>query len=426
MSVPAHSAPPASPRRERRGDAVRPERVAVVGTGVVGLAAALGCAQRGLRVRLIGPTPRFFEAGEDVPGPIGGGLPARFDPRIYAISEGSRRLLTDCKVWAQIDPTRLCPVSRMQVAGDAGGHLRFDAYASCTERLATIGEESTLLRALWLGCAMTPGIEHVPLSFRAATFDGGGTTRIELADGEDGAATQIECDLLIGADGKHSPVRAAAGISAHGTPYGHTAFVANFACEHPHDGIAYQWFTPDEGIVALLPLPGNHVSLVWSAPDALAPQLTSLPLPEFQERVAQRSAGILGALETLGDRHAFPLRRLIVDRLVRPGLALMGDAAHVVHPLAGQGLNLGLQDVADLLRRLDTRESWRSIGDLVLLRRYERARAEPLAVMRGAVGALATLFAAPDTTARRLRNAGLSLIDSLPPIKNALVRHAMG
>ncbi len=425
MSVPAHSAALSPPRRERRSNAARPETVAVVGTGVVGLAAALGCAQRGLRVRLIGPTPRLFEAAGDGPAPPGGGRPARFDPRIYAISEGSRRLLTDCKVWAQIDPARTCPVSRMQVAGDAGGRLRFDAYASCTERLATIGEESALLRALWLGCAMTPGIEHIPLQFHAATFDGG-ATRVHLVEGADGAATQMECDLLIGADGKNSSVRAAAGISAHAKPYGHIAFVANFACEHPHDGVAYQWFTPDEGIVALLPLPGNHVSLVWSAPDALAPQLESLPLPEFQRRVTERSGSVLGALEILGDRHAFPLRRLVVDRLVRPGLALMGDAAHVVHPLAGQGLNLGLQDVADLLLHLDTRESWRGIGDLVLLRRYERARAEPIALMRGTVGALATLFATPDAATRRLRNAGMSLVDALPPIKNALVRHALG
>ncbi len=401
--------------------------MAVVGTGVVGLAAALGCAQRGLSVRLIGPTPRFFEAGSEAPAPIGGSRPAGFDPRIYAISEGSRRLLADCKVWAQIDPTRICPVSRMQVAGDAGGRLRFDAYASCAERLATISEESALLRALWLGCAMTPGIEHIPLQFHTATFDAGGATRIHLSAGmPGGTGTVVECDLLVGADGKGSSVRAAAGIGAHGKSYGHIAFVANFACEHPHDGVAYQWFTPDEGIVALLPLPGNHASLVWSAPDALAPQLESLSLPEFQQRVAERSGGVLGNLEILGDRHAFPLRRLVVDRLVRPGLALMGDAAHVVHPLAGQGLNLGLQDVADLLLRLDTRETWRSIGDLVLLRRYERARAEPIALMRGTVGALAALFAAPNATTRRLRNAGMSLIDALPPVKNALVRHAMG
>ena len=426
MSVPAHSIPPAPTRRDRRDRVAHPETVAVVGTGVVGLAVALGCAQRGLHVRLIGPTPRFFEAGMEAPAAIGGGQPARFDPRVYAISEGSRRLLADCKVWGQIDSTRVCPVSRMQVAGDAGGTLRFDAYASCAERLATIGEESALLRALWLGCAMTPGIEHIPLQFHAATFDDGGAPRIHLTDGTGGNGTRMDCDLLIGADGKNSSVRAAAGIGAQVKPYGHIAFVANFSCEHPHDGVAYQWFTPDEGIVALLPLPGNHVSLVWSAPDALAPQLESLPLPEFQQRVTERSGGVLGALKILGDRHAFPLRRLVVDRLVRPGLALMGDAAHVVHPLAGQGLNLGLQDVADLLLRLDMRESWRGIGDLVLLRRYERARAEPIALMRGTVGALATLFSAPDTATRRLRNAGMSLIDALPPVKNALVRHAMG
>lgn len=421
------SAPLPPPTRERRTHSARPETVAVVGTGVVGLAAALGCAQRGLAVRLIGPAPRFFAAPDDAPAAIGGDRPAAFDPRVYAISEGSRKLLADCKVWAQIDPTRMCAVSRMQVAGDAGGHLRFDAYASCSERLATIAEESALLRTLWLGCTMSPAIQHIPLRFHAASFDDGGAARIQLTDeAPGGAGMAVACDLLIGADGKHSSVRAAAGIGAQEKPYGHTAFVANFACAHPHDGVAYQWFTPNDGILALLPLPGNHVSLVWSAPDALAPQLASLPSAEFRQRVADLSGGILGKLEMLGGRHAFPLRRLVVDRLVRPGLALMGDAAHVVHPLAGQGLNLGLQDVADFLLRLDTRESWRGIGDFVLLRRYERARAEPIALLRNTVGALAALFATPDAAARRLRNVGMSWVDALPPIKNALVRHALG
>jgi ubiquinone biosynthesis UbiH/UbiF/VisC/COQ6 family hydroxylase len=383
--------------------------VAVVGTGVVGLAVALGCAQQGLPVTLIGPTPR--PAGTD---------PSHYDARIYAISQGSRALLADQRVWAQVDAGRSCAVTQMKVHGDDGGRLQFDARAAGVERLATICEESQLLQALWLGCRMAPGITHRAAGFAGAQFEDG-RTQLRLDDG-----STLACGLLLGADGKHSSVRAAAGIGTELRPYGHTALVANFACERSHHGVAFQWFTGDEGVVALLPLPGERVSLVWSAPDALAPALQALDEAAFAERVARRSGHALGALQAIGARHAFVLRRLSADRFVAPGVALLGDAAHVVHPLAGQGLNLGLQDVADLLRLLRTREPWRRLGDSVLLRRYERARAEPVALMRATVGGLAQLFDAPDRRVRRLRNAGLTLVNALAPLKHALVRHAMG
>jgi ubiquinone biosynthesis UbiH/UbiF/VisC/COQ6 family hydroxylase len=202
--------------------------------------------------------------------------------------------------------------------------------------------------------------------------------------------------------------------------------VANFTCERPHHGVAYQWFTGEEGIVALLPMPGNRVSLVWSAPPSVACQFDSLTAEEFAGRVARRSAYAVGDLAPLGQRQAFALNRIVVDRLVRPNLALLGDAAHVVHPLAGQGLNLGLQDVSDFLRLLQAREPWRALGDWVWLRRYERARAEPIALMRGTVGGLAQLFGSEDRRVRRLRNLGLSTVNALTPLKHALIRHAMG
>jgi len=385
-------------------------KIAVVGTGVVGLAAALGCAQRGLQVTLIGAAPRPFLSA---PGE------ARFDSRIYALSQASCELLAQLRVWSQIDPARICAIARMRVFGDDGGKLQFDAYAAGVERLATICEESQLLQALWLGCTMAPGIEHVSRDFDAAAFDAD-AVRLRLADG-----ASIECALLLGADGKRSSVRAAAGINARETTYGHTAFVANFDCERSHHGTAYQWFT-DAGIVALLPLPGDCVSLVWSAPNALAPELASLSAGEFAAQVVQRSRNTLGSLAMIGGKYAFALDRIAVDRLVRPGAALLGDAAHVVHPLAGQGLNLGLQDVSEFLRLLAAREPWRELGDLVWLRRYERARAEPIGLMRGTVDGLARLFDLPDARVRRLRNVGMSAVNALAPVKHALVRHALG
>lgn len=389
--------------------------IVVVGTGVVGLATALGCAQRGLHVKLVGPAPRLD--GPTAMGPADGG--ASYDARIYALSQGARNLLEAQRVWSQVDSQRICAVERMRVFGDDGGALQFDAYSAGVERLATICEERELLRALWLGCSMVPGIEQIGQAFDSATFEAG-AVRVRLSNG-----TGIECSLLLGADGKRSAVRAAVGIGAQVSSYGHTALVANFACERSHHGTAYQWFT-DEGIVALLPLPGEHVSLVWSAPHALATQLAALPSGEFAERVAQRSGRRLGALQMLGDKHAFALDRVVVEHLVRPNVALLGDAAHVVHPLAGQGLNLGLQDVSEFLRLLVAREPWRGLGDGVWLRRYERARAEPIALMRGTVGGLARLFAANDAGVRRLRNIGMSAVDALTPVKMALIRHALG
>jgi ubiquinone biosynthesis UbiH/UbiF/VisC/COQ6 family hydroxylase len=220
-------------------------------------------------------------------------------------------------------------------------------------------------------------------------------------------------------------VRAAAGFNVIETPYRQTAVVANFACAEPHRGVAHQFFT-DEGVVALLPLPGGHVSLVWSAPEAVATELLALADGQLASRVGARTQGRLGALTQLGQAHGFDLCDLRVDRVVADRLALLGDAAHVVHPLAGQGLNLGLQDVAQLLKVLAEREPWRDPGDLVLLRRHERARAEPVGLMRLTVNSLARLFETRNPAVRWVRNRGLDWVQATPPLKNLLIRRALG
>jgi ubiquinone biosynthesis UbiH/UbiF/VisC/COQ6 family hydroxylase len=194
---------------------------------------------------------------------------------------------------------------------------------------------------------------------------------------------------------------------------------------------AWQWFT-DEGVVALLPLPGAHVSLVWSAPAELAHELAALSSDQLASRVTERclsaggESGAVGPLTAIGPAHTFPLRQVAVSRLIGPRLALVGDAAHVVHPLAGQGLNLGLQDTALLLDVVRAREPFRDPGDEAVLRRYERGRAEALGLMRFTTDALAQLFAFDDPLVRRLRNAGLAAVNRLSPLKNALIRRALG
>lgn len=386
------------------------DSVAIVGTGVVGLAAALAFAQSGHPVHLLGPAPAPLAAS----GPI-------FDPRIYAISPGAIRLLDELRVWSQLDGSRCAPVRAMRVFGDDGGRLGFDARTTGVPSLATICEERELRRVLWLATRMTPGIRWLGGVFEgAARLDGVWQVRAR-AEGE---LHDLAAGLLIGADGRQSAVRRWAQLPERVRSYGHIAIVANYACELPHVGVAHQWFT-DEGIVALLPMPGNHVSLVWSAPAALVPLLRELDDEAFAARLGQRCGHALGGLQPVGARHEFPLEELYVERVIQPGVLLVGDAAHGVHPLAGQGLNLGLQDIEVLRNLLAVREPWRRLGDPVWLRRYERSRAEPVGLMRGLVGGLAALFDHPNAVARVLRNQGMSLVDRAPVLKHALIRHAI-
>lgn len=383
--------------------------VAVVGAGVAGLALAVGAAQLGLRTALVGPRAPAHRADAAAP----------FDVRIYAVAPAAVALLDQLKAWPAVDESRVQAVAKMRVFGDAGAELSFDAYQASLPRLATIVEEGELLRALGAASGFAAGLTRVDGSFDALQqIDG--MARLTLTDGR-----AVDARLVVAADGARSAVRAAAGINAQELPYRHTAVVANFDCERPHHGVAWQWFDPNEGVIALLPLPGDRVSLVWSAPEALAAVLAA-DEAGLASRLAPRAAAHLGGLAAIGPAASFPLRRIAVDRLVGARLALVGDAAHVVHPLAGQGLNLGLADVSELLRVLAGREDWRDPGDAVLLRRYERSRAEPVGLMRLTTHALARLFARDDAVSREVRNLGLAAVNGLPPLKNALIRHAAG
>jgi ubiquinone biosynthesis UbiH/UbiF/VisC/COQ6 family hydroxylase len=381
--------------------------LAVVGSGAAGLATALGAVQLGLRVALIGPRPKLRPATDS------------YDLRIYAVSPGSVALLDRLGVWQRVPPERVQAVSRMRVFADTGAELDFDAYGAQAERLATIAEESELVRVLDTACDFQPAICRVESPFNALATAPESAV-LTLADG-----TRLTAALAVGADGANSALRAAAGIASTLKPYGSSGVVANFACARPHLGTAWQWFT-HEGIVALLPLPGERVSLVWSAPQALADQLVALAPEALASRVTLRSGAVLGELRAIGPAAAFPLRLMKVQRLAGARLALVGDAAHVVHPLAGQGLNLGLQDVATLLDVLAAREPFRDVGDPMLLRRYERARAEPVALMRATTDGLARLFAIESDWVGQARGLGFSLVQRLGPLKHALIRHALG
>jgi len=383
--------------------------IAIVGTGIPGLSAALGFAQQGLSVALIGPRLKPQTATRSAP----------FDPRIYAVAPASVALLERLGVWPSVDEHRVCAVEQMRVFGDDGPQLTFDAYSATVERLATIVEDGELLRVLDAACGFQPAIKRVPSSFASLTAQQD-AIGVDLDDG-----ASLTAKLLIGADGADSAVRAAAGISATEKSYDQVAVVANFACARPHLNTAWQWFT-DEGVVALLPLADQHVSLVWSAPQELAAELAALNVDQLASRVTERCTSAVGELSAVGAAHTFPLRQIAVSRLIAPRVALVGDAAHVIHPLAGQGLNLGLQDAALLIDVVRAREAFRDVGDAAVLRRYERGRAEALGLMRFTTDSLAQLFAFDDPLVRRLRNAGLAAVNRLSPLKNALIRRALG
>ena len=337
-----------------------------------------------------------------------------YDPRVYALSPGNVEFLRALGAWGALPAERLTPVHAMRIYGDdARAELVFDAYEAGAAELAWIVEDHALQRALWAGLESTSlRCERLDIDEHAAV--------LSFSDAE-----PLEAKLVVGADGANSFVRNAAGIAATERDYGQAALVANFNCERPHANTAFQWFQGGGAVLALLPLPGAQVSMVWSLSSAQAERLSALPPHALAVEVAQASHARLGALQLASPVRSFPLRRLAARRLVSPRIALVGDAAHVIHPLAGQGLNLGLQDARVLAQVLNEREPGRDAGDYRLLRRYERRRAEPIAAMDAVVSGLFALYGAKSGLVGRLRNAGLNLTDRLPVLKNILIRQAM-
>ena len=240
-------------------------------------------------------------------------------------------------------------------------------------------------------------------------------------------AVPVPAALEVLAEGKASATRAALGVRMERHPYGQTAVAARLVSDRAHAGLARQWFrSPD--VLALLPLdrptPGHGLALVWSLPEEAAQTRMALNDADFTALLNDGTSGVAGQLVLAGPRAQWPLALACADRLCGPGWVLVGDAAHVVHPLAGQGLNLGLADVQALDAVIAAREPWRSLGDPRLLRRYARQRAGPTLAMGQLTDALLHLFASPQPALRELRNRGMTLVDHLPPLKRWLVSSA--
>lgn len=383
--------------------------VVIAGAGLVGLSLAPMLARSGLAVALVD------RAAVGVP-PFDA---ATWDARIYAVSPGSAVFLRAVGAWQELPAARLCAIESMRVEGDAGGALAFSAYELGERALAWIVEERAL-RAALLPAVHRAGVDVFGDAFFESLTWLPDTGTLRLADGR-----ALAGRLIVGADGGQSWVRTAAGIVAEPRSYGQTAVVANFGCEHSHHGRASQWFRADGGVLAWLPLPGRRISIVWSAPDALAGELLALDPSDLAARVSAAGRNTLGRLESITAAAAFPLRFLRLPTSVALRLALVGDAAHGVHPLAGQGVNLGFGDAQALATVLAERGPVADAGAAILLERYARRRAEPVLAMQAVTDGLARLFGPPTPWRKSLRNVGLSAVDRLPLLKRALAQPAL-
>lgn len=384
----------------------------VIGGGLVGSAAALGAAQAGFRVALVGGRHR---------GPLAEAVPdEKWDRRVYAISPSSRRVLEAMRVWSQLDHARVSPVRDMQVFSDefGGAAVRFSAFEASVDSLAWIVEHRELARVFEAALGFQPGIDRIDHDAIDLQADASHVT--VQTD-----ARSIQGALLIAADGPHSRMREHAGIKADVRPYDEIGVVANFECSIPHGNVARQWFTT-EGTIALLPLGQRAVSLVWSAPKAIATALLEASPSHLAHRLEPLAGPVLGTLSALGGASGFPLSLLKTRTQIAQRVVIIGDAAHVIHPLAGQGLNLGFSDAGQLIRILEKRESFRDCGDPILLRRYERARKADVWAMRHVTDGLHRLFTSDDPTLCRARAFGTKLVDQLPLLKQILMRQAMG
>jgi 2-polyprenyl-6-methoxyphenol hydroxylase-like FAD-dependent oxidoreductase len=370
--------------------------VCVRGAGVVGRTLALLLAREGLRVGLLAPAGATAPSAGEVS-----------DVRAYALNGASRTLLESLRAWpGDTEGTDATAVLAMRVHGDAGGVVTFSAAAERVPALAWIVDVPALEARLAEAVRFQPLIERI--------------------DAPQDAALTVICE------GRASSTRAGFGVDYEVTPYPQRAIATRLRCEQPHRQVASQWFDDNE-VLALLPLggpDGDTVAAVWSVAAERAASLLALPDEAFAERITQASRQALGRLDLCSARAEWPLQlaraKHWVGRHAGASWALAGDAAHTVHPLSGQGLNLGLADAAALARALGGRADWRGVGDLRVLRGYERARKRELIRMSLLTDGLQQLFGADAGPWKTLRNWGMNGFERSGPLKHWAARQAMG
>ena len=383
--------------------------VAVAGGGVVGAACALALARAGLQVALVEarPAPRW--------------LAERPDLRVFALAPDNAALLDALGVWPQVVRARAQPYRKMRV-WDAGGgdELAFDAATLARDELGWIVENGLLVDRLWAALVAAGVQVHCPARVQGMEQDEAGV-RLQLDDG-----TRLEARVAVAADGGASELRRLAGLDVDAHDYGQRGVVAFIETADPHRETAWQRFLPT-GPLALLPFTQGRSSIVWTLPEAEAARVLALDDAAFAVALTDASAARLGRAVPVSERAAFPLRRQLVRQQVASRVLVLGDAAHVVHPLAGQGVNLGLRDVAALRTEVESaqarRVDWASAHRL---QRWARRRRSDNTVSAYAFEGINRLFSNADPLAALARGPLLGLAGKLPPLTRALWRHAAG
>lgn len=384
--------------------------VIIIGGGIVGATAACALGKAGLRIAVV-------EARQPVP--VGQQKP---DPRVFAITRASERIFRSLGVWASIVERGVFAFSDMEV-WDAGGEgvMHFDCAELGEPYLGHIIEPRCMETALLEQLESDNNVSRFcPARFQTVEMQEENVT-VTLEDGQD-----LTASLVIAADGARSPLREALGIQTRRHDYRQSSVVALVKTSEPHRDTAWQRFLPG-GPLAFLPLQDGWSSIVWTLPTAEAERIMNLDRPAFHEELAGAFAGRLGTITDSGARESWALQRLHAEHYVLARAALMGDAAHAIHPLAGQGVNLGLLDAAALTDVIvAARQDGRDPGALRVLRRYERWRRGENLLMMSAMDALNRTFSNTQSPLTRLRNLGLSLVNNSGMLRQVFMRHAMG
>lgn len=382
--------------------------IAVVGGGMVGASLALAASQKGFRVALL----ERAEPPVDWP-------PGSHDLRVSALTRASQYILMNLGAWERMQTLGVNAYDRMRVWDRKGlGEISFAAADVGEPDLGHIVENRVIVAALWEAIRAASGIDVlVGRELQALGEDRG----LRFSDG-----SELQAGLLVGADGARSRLRELAGVGLQGSDYGQHALVATVRAEQGNRATAWQRFMVN-GPLALLPMEDDLFSIVWSTSPAEAAELSALGVAAFNQRLTEASQGCCGRLALLGERAVFPLRMQRASAYVRPGLALVGDAAHVIHPLAGQGVNLGLLDMGALIDVIEeARARGEAIGRFGVLRRYERARKGHNLAVQMAMDAFKHLFSNQNPALYLVRNLGLGLADRVPPLRRQFERVALG
>jgi len=387
--------------------------VALVGAGMVGAALALDLAQRGFDVALIeSRAPAPWKAEDEV------------DLRVVALAASSITLLERLSVWSAIIAARASAYRRMHVWDAlAPGSLTFDAADEGASALGYIVENRLIQSVLWQAIERRSEIAlHCPARVVASELDTDGNARTLSFDD----ASQLKARLVVAADGADSALRSLLGIATQDRDYAQRGIVAHVAHERAHEATAWQRFLPG-ATLAFLPLADGRSSIVWSAPSEEAARLLALGEDAFRAELGAAFDFHLGAITATTQRAAFPLRLRLAERYVAPRFALVGDAAHVVHPLAGQGVNLGFRDAVELAGVLsEARERKADVASEYTLRRYERRRRSDNAISARAFDTIQRGFGSDSAALAAVRGAGLSLVDRIAPLKQFFARRAAG